>query len=129
MAIAKGWAWTYMYSYFQTVFDTGDYNFNDPGHHGTPNERYASARLGFDTAVQASRTGRPLSYFELHSIFVFTIAALRGQDATVTLSSDERRIVDALLNGEAPSILSGVSRGTNGIVPGTEQDRRRLWPR
>jgi hypothetical protein len=128
MAIAKGWAWVYMSSYFQTVFDTGDYNFNDPGHHGTPNQRYAAARLGFDTAIQASVLGRPLSYVELHSIFVSSIATLQGQSAAASLSVDERTIVDVLVNGEAKTILLG-AKGRNAIVPGTEDDRRRLWPR
>jgi hypothetical protein len=131
MAIAKGWAWGYMYSYFQAVFDTGDYNFNDPGHHGTPNERYAAARLGFDTAVQAISMSRGLTYFDLHSIFRSSITAIQAQASApveLAMSADTREILDAVLNGEARAILSG-ARGSNVIVPGTDAERRRLWPR
>lgn len=128
MALAKGWAWSYMQSYFQAVFDTGDYNFNEPGHHGTPNERYAAARLGFDTAVQASQFGRPLSYIELHQIFTSSISALQGQGSKAALSSEGGKIVEALVNGEAKAVLMG-AKGSDGVVPGTESERRQLWPR
>jgi hypothetical protein len=128
MALAKGWAWQYMHSYFQTVFETGDYNFNNPGHHGTPQQRHAAARLGFDTAMQAASFGRPLSYFELHGIFSRAVASVHGVGRSAATSTVTEAIADVIANGEARAILQG-ARGADAIVPLDEEGRRRLWPR
>lgn len=35
----------------RSVFAKGDYAFNDPGHHGTPEERFAAMKGGYDTGL------------------------------------------------------------------------------
>ena len=130
MALAKGWAWQYMASYFQTVYSTGDYNFSSPGHHGTSEQRLAMARVGFDTAVQAASLGRPLGYFDLHSIFYASIArvGLAPASMRVPLDRDLEVIVERIEHGDAPAIAMGRSTGTSGVVPGDASARARLWP-
>jgi hypothetical protein len=126
MGLAKQFAWSFIDSYFQSVFASGDYNFNNPGHHGTPNERLAAARLGFETALGVARTGRPLSYFELHTVFRSGVA----QAVSGHLSEDS---VGSILNEEQAeeirAIAMGRSRGRDARVSGDEAYRRSLFPR
>lgn len=70
MALAKQYAWANIESYFANVYANGDYNFNHPTHHGTPEQRLASAYLGVNTAIEILNSGKPLSYQELHSLFI-----------------------------------------------------------
>lgn len=127
MALAKGWAWPYMHSYFQSVFDSGDYAFNSPSHHGTPNQRHAMARVGFDTATQAVLTGRPLSYFDLHAIFTNATRRLQGL-AAPGVSTHLADLAETVVRGEASLVLDGAA-GRPDEMPGDEAARRRLWPR
>ena len=130
MALAKGWAWSYMTTYFQAVYAFGDTNFSSPGHHGTPQERLAMARVGFDTANQAAFLGRPLTYPELHQIFYQSIsrpglATVPGQIVDASLAPVAERIAA----GEAADILVGSTSGSDARVPGSEVERQRLWPK
>lgn len=69
MALNKQWAWSNIQGYYANTYASGDYNFNSPGHHGTREERLASAQLGVLTAINILQTGIPLSYQELHNHF------------------------------------------------------------
>ena len=40
----------------QSLFEIGDYKFNDPRHHGTPRERIAAAETGFDIGQEVGVT-------------------------------------------------------------------------
>lgn len=44
-----------------SVFEIGDYEFNDPNHHGTPDERVAAAESGFGMAQDGVRFERAFS--------------------------------------------------------------------
>ena len=70
MALAKQWAWSQIQSYYASVYSNGDYNFNHPSHHGTPNQRLAAAYLGVTTAVKALQTNTQYTYQQLHNIFI-----------------------------------------------------------
>jgi hypothetical protein len=39
--------------FLRVFFDIGDCAFDNPGHHGTPNQRMDAARLGFSIAAEA----------------------------------------------------------------------------
>lgn len=130
MALRKGWAWSYMSSYFQAVYSFGDTNFNAPDHHGTPQERLAMARVGFDTAVHASTMGRPFSYFELHEIFYQAISSLRFSAVSAQISDPLiEAVAEHVSSGEARDIAAGRSEGSNDRIPGSDSDRRLLGPR
>jgi hypothetical protein len=45
---------TNLASVLQTFYAIGDYAFNDPGHHGTPDERLAAATAGFSSYGQSA---------------------------------------------------------------------------
>jgi hypothetical protein len=70
MAMAKSWAGPQINAYYQSLFSTGDYYFNSPQHHGTPNQRIAAGAVGLGIANQVITTRVPKSYQELHAIFV-----------------------------------------------------------
>lgn len=70
MALAKQWAWSQIQSYYANVYASGDYNYNHPSHHGTPNQRLTAAYLGVTTAVHALQTNTPYTYQQLHTIFI-----------------------------------------------------------
>lgn len=70
MGLAKNWAGAELESFFQILFSLGDYDFNNPNHHGTPNERRSAGALGMLVAYEVLKQGQLLSYDELHYIFV-----------------------------------------------------------
>jgi hypothetical protein len=69
MALAKQYAWSQIQSYYNNVYATGDYLFNDPSHHGTPDQRLQATYLGVTTAVSAMRNNTRYSYLQLHQVF------------------------------------------------------------
>lgn len=78
MALAKGWAGAQLQSYFDFIFSLGEYNFNNPNHHGTPNQRLAAAYIGFNTGLSALQFQYQYSAPELHQIFVREIQNALG---------------------------------------------------
>ncbi len=68
--------------FLQIFFQIGDCAFNTPTHHGTPNQRMAAARFGFDVAHEAERKGRILSSQAFHDRFVAAYPAIVAPDAT-----------------------------------------------
>ena len=73
MALAKQYAWDQIESYYANVYATGDYYYNSPTHHGTPDQRLNAAYLGVNTAIYALQSGKQYTYSELHEIFFGTI--------------------------------------------------------
>lgn len=69
MALAKQYAWNQIQGYYANIYALGDYNFNSPYHHGTPEQRLAAAYLGVNTAIYALQTGTRFTYNDLHNIF------------------------------------------------------------
>jgi hypothetical protein len=74
MALAKQYSWAQINTYFDLVFSLGDFNFNSPKHHGTPQERLAAAYLGVTTAIYALQNGVQFSYHDLHQLFMSEIS-------------------------------------------------------
>ncbi|HEY8258794.1 MAG TPA: hypothetical protein VIG08_14145 [Gemmatimonadales bacterium] len=68
--------------FLQVFFQIGDCAFNNANHHGTPNQRMAAARFGFDVADQAEQQGHILTSQEFHELFVAEYPALVAPDAT-----------------------------------------------
>lgn len=134
MGLAKQFAWSQINSYFAAVASFGDYNFNDPQHHGTPQERLAAARLGFDTAINALQTGRRYGYPDLH--FVFTAQIGTSVLRTSAFSGDAgapSAAAAALLNelnvDQVTAIASGASRGSEVVPREFHTPRQALFPR
>ncbi|HET9038865.1 MAG TPA: hypothetical protein VFN40_01780, partial [Gemmatimonadales bacterium] len=68
--------------FLEVFFQIGDCAFSDPGHHGTPNQRMAAARFGFDVADQAQKQGHILTSDQFHDLFVAAYPGLVAPDAT-----------------------------------------------
>jgi hypothetical protein len=68
--------------FLQVFFQIGDCAFTNPGHHGTPNQRMAAARFGFDVADQAQKQGHILTSQQFHELFVEAFPGLIAPDAT-----------------------------------------------
>jgi hypothetical protein len=68
--------------FLEVFFEIGDCAFDNPGHHGTPNQRMAAAHLGFDIADQAQKQGRILTSEQFHALFVAAYPGLIAPDAT-----------------------------------------------
>lgn len=47
--LANRWVYTDVRPAFQAFFEKGDYEFNNPNHHGTPQQRLASLQAGFQS--------------------------------------------------------------------------------
>jgi len=88
MGMSKLWTGPYMQSFFQTLFNIGDYNFNSPGHHGTPNQRYAAGATGLTLALQLMQTQTRLGYAQIHALFVNEVTRI----VTTIQKSDEAQL-------------------------------------
>ncbi|HKH93043.1 MAG TPA: hypothetical protein VKA54_14650 [Gemmatimonadaceae bacterium] len=68
--------------FLQVFYQTGDCQFANPGHHGTPNQRMAAAEFGFRLADEAQKQGHILTSEEFHSLFLAYYPTLIAPDAT-----------------------------------------------
>ena len=61
LSLRGRYAWTNLMPTLKLFYELGDYQFNSPTHHGTPDERLAAARAGFasnaTSAAQAYALG------------------------------------------------------------------------
>jgi hypothetical protein len=67
--------------FLQVFYQIGDCAFTDPGHHGTPNQRMASARFGFKIADEFQKQGHILTSSEFHALFVAQYPTIIAPDA------------------------------------------------
>jgi len=129
MALGESYSWGSIDNYFSAVASFGDYDFNDPNHHGTPQERLAAAQLGFQTALQVIQAGTPVTYAELHQIFAPAISGFSERRInTETTNRTARNFLNLLDTEQIRDILNGVNRGRDVSVP-TVENRERLYPR
>jgi hypothetical protein len=130
MALGESYSWGSIDNYFSAVTSFGDYNFNNPSHHGTPEERLAAAQLGFQTAYDAIMTGTPLSYDDLHTVFSTAIAGFQLRNIPLKMSRDNAasQVLARLDRSQIYAILDRKNRGRNMIVPPTI-DVEKLFPR
>lgn len=68
--------WKRVEQFFTLFFQIGDCSFESNGHHGTPDQRMAAARLGYELANQAQKQGHILSPEQVHEAFVEAIATV-----------------------------------------------------
>jgi hypothetical protein len=68
--------------FLQVFFDIGDCAFDNPGHHGTPNQRMRAANFGFTVADRAQKQGHILTADQFHALFVAAYPSLVAPDAT-----------------------------------------------
>lgn len=125
MGLAKSWSGEEIDTYFQTLFDLGDYQFNDPMHHGTPEERVAAGALGLLVAQQAIDNDTPYSHEELHQLFREMIARAIVEPATP--------LVVSVAQPELIAAVSAIAVGRHSIrtIPARPLDptvRARLFP-
>lgn len=66
--------------FFEVFFQVGDCAFTNPNHHGTPNQRMAAARFGFDVADATQKKGMILTSEEFHDLFVAVYPDLIAPD-------------------------------------------------
>lgn len=120
MALAKSFAWSQIQGYYSSTYATGDYNFHHPTHHGTPNQRLASAYLGVQTAIDAINNNTPYSYNELHQIFMSTI------NNEITSNNKNSGKIGTIYT----QIASGQSKGKNISIPKgiLEKERKKYYP-
>jgi hypothetical protein len=126
-------SWGSISDYFSAVFSTGDYDFNNPSHHGTPAQRLAAAQIGFQTAVQAQQTNTFLAYADLHQIFSSQIAQIPASEATPAavpqrLSDKAKNVLARLDTKIINGILDGTTRGPDYVIPATPE-LKHLYPR
>lgn len=121
MALAKSFAWSQIQGYYSSTYATGDYNFNSPSHHGTPDQRLASAYLGVQTAIDAVNNEKTYNYEELHDIFM----------STITSEITSNNIKDKTPKSVYGLIASGLSKGEDVSIPShvNEDQRKRFYPR
>ena len=110
MALGKAWAWSQIEGYYASTYATGDYNFNHPTHHGTPNQRLAAAYLGVQTAIDAVNSNKNYTYNELHQLFITAISNdilinIKGKSGE---SSIYRRIANGSAKGKNNNILDHI---------------------
>lgn len=67
--------------FLQVYFQIGDCSFSNSGHHGTPNQRLAAARFGFEVANQAQKQGHILTSEQFHALFVAQYPTIVAPDA------------------------------------------------
>jgi hypothetical protein len=66
---------------FLTVFfDIGDCSFDNPGHHGTPNQRMKAAMWGFMLADDAQKKGKIISSSDFIALFNSVLPSLVAPD-------------------------------------------------
>ncbi|WP_031427533.1 hypothetical protein [Flavimarina sp. Hel_I_48] len=66
--------WKRVEQFLDLYFQIGDCSFSSSGHHGTPAQRMAASRAGYDLAQNAQKQGHILTMDEAHAAFVATIS-------------------------------------------------------
>jgi len=67
--------------FLSAFYQMGDCAFDDPGHHGTPNQRLAAAQFGFDVADQYQKQGHILTSQEFYELFMKVYPTIVAPDA------------------------------------------------
>jgi hypothetical protein len=68
--------------FLETSYQAGDCGFDNPSHHGTPNQRRRAAAFGFELAARAQKQGHILTSEQVHDLFVAAYAGIVAPDAT-----------------------------------------------
>lgn len=141
MGLGKLWDWNQIRGYFANVYATGDYNFNDPNHHGTHDQRLAAAYLGLSTAINISQSGNPMTYHQLHDLFISEInTTILARSTEAKLARSSKAII-ANIGSDSINITSAQRGEVNKLSNGARLERnirlskdlsivdvRKLWP-
>lgn len=65
----------------ESFYAVGDCGFDNPGHHGTPNQRLAAAEWGADLAISTQKQGHVIELDTLHEMFEAQLPILVAPDA------------------------------------------------
>ena len=68
----------------QAFFEIGDCGFGSDGHHGTPNQRLASAKAGYELANGTEKKGKILSQQEVHDAFIAQLGTIINSSVAAT---------------------------------------------
>ena len=73
--------WHRVKDFLDVFYAIGDCAFDDPGHHGTPNQRMKSAEFGYSIASSAQKQGKILSSSAFINLFYAALPAIVAADA------------------------------------------------
>ncbi len=76
--------WKRVEDFLTAFFNIGDCSFQSPGHHGTPIERLAAARAGYDLANAAQRKGKILDQQAVHDAFIAQLDEILNSPISVS---------------------------------------------
>lgn len=121
MGFAMQWSWLQIEGYYANTYSLGNYEFNHPQFHGTPDQRLAAAYLGVQTALEVISSGEYPLYTELHEMFQNSISS----NILSPTAPDEEN------TSEVYNIAKGLSRGHEFLYPRTmdKEEIARLRPR
>lgn len=72
--------WKNVEQFLDLFFQSGDCAFENPGHHGTPEQRMLASRLGYELADDAQKKGHILSQQEVHKAFRSLLPMILNRD-------------------------------------------------
>jgi len=78
--------WKRVEDFLTAFFNIGDCGFESPGHHGTPLERLAAARAGYDLANGAQKKGKILSQQAVHDAFLTALDGILNSPLSVEVA-------------------------------------------
>jgi hypothetical protein len=135
MAVVKRFAWSQIQGYFANTYASGNYYFNHPQFHGTPNQRLAAAYMGVNLANYALTQPRPPTWGEMHAIFMQGMGQILGNPMiaeSAVIDADDadprmREIRDLIDDLPLADIAAGRSGGDEVVLP-SEEALPRPWP-
>jgi|SRR5262245_56040735 len=127
IGLVKGFDEEELLAYFQTLFAIGDYAFNDPKHHGTPQDRVAAGLLGLIVADDIITNNYTPTWHQLHNFFIGFIVdsnrvlrLMRESRAGLRVSGETYKNLELIQNGEIPDLRKREP---------DDRSRRHLYPR
>ncbi len=73
--------WHRVQDFLAVFYGIGDCAFDDPGHHGTPNQRMKAAEFGYTIASSAQKQGKIMSSSEFIKLFYEALPGIVAPDA------------------------------------------------
>lgn len=73
--------WKRVKEFLTVFFDIGDCQFDNPGHHGTPNQRMKAAMFGYQLATDAQKQGKIIASADFIALFDAALPNIVAPDA------------------------------------------------
>ncbi len=113
--LSKAADWSTIFGfYLSTLYAIGDYQFNSPSHHGTPDERIQACMLGFNAASEARRTNNYPTEHQLHQMFRAYIGK-HLLDEKVEIGNIDRDYWDSFDRIEAMTLAKEAAEQMEGV--------------